>query len=342
MKTSGVISFIRRLGTRPGLLAFAAALLVGAGSIEGGFPLLAAENARWDFLRTNLQVFPGTEKLFEPDDKLFWRLRPGLRKVKASEKLPGVEHVFRVSTTADGRRVTGKADAQAPTVLFVGDSCTFGIPVNDRDAFPSRVQADLSEKYGLNIRALNAGVPGYSAFQGRILLEQFEGRAPEVVVITFWLNGQSIWDHLSDAEHVESLAAEREGEFSRHRLTRLLRRATPGDRPRLSEEEFIGQLKRMLRWCRKKGAVPVLQVWPTQRQMSEAGEASRQDAIRHLGREQRVRVVDLVPPFRERRDPGLFVDSVHCGREGYGLVAETLAPVLAKILAQKAAAPAQP
>jgi lysophospholipase L1-like esterase len=55
-----------------------------------------------------------------------------------------------------------------------------------------------------------------------------------------------------------------------------------------------------------------------------------------------VRVVDLVPPFRERRDPGLFVDSVHCGREGYGLVAETLAPVLAKILTQKAAAPARP
>ena len=76
--------------------------------------------------------------------------------------------------------------------------------------------------------------------------------------------------------------------------------------------------------------------------MSEAGEANRQNAIRRLGREQLVRVVDLVPPFRERRDPGLFVDSVHCGREGYGLVAETLAPVLANILAQKPAAPARP
>ena len=83
----------------------------------GGSRLLGAENARWDFLVTNLDVFPGTEQLFEPDEKLFWRLRKNLKKVKASEKLPGVEYPFTVSTDGEGRRrVPGPDDAE--TTVF--------------------------------------------------------------------------------------------------------------------------------------------------------------------------------------------------------------------------------
>lgn len=299
----------------------------------GGSRLRAAENARWNFLVTNLDVFPGTEQLFEPDEKLFWRLRKNLKKVKASEKLPGVEYPFTVSTDSEGRRrVPGPNDAK-PTVFFIGDSCTFGIPVDDDEAFPARTQERLARKHDIAIRAVNAGVPGYSVFQGRILLDQLQ-ETPDVVVVTFWPNGRSIWDHLSDAEHEELLAAERSGEFSRLRFTRLWRRATPGDRQRLNDEEFAEQLRLIAAWCREKGSVAVFQVWPMQRQTKESIEGDRQEIVRRVGLEERVTVVDLVPVFRASGDDGLFTDSVHCTRKGYALVAAALTEALAELLTE--------
>ncbi len=296
----------------------------------------AAENARWDFLVTNLDVFPGTGQFFEPDEKLFWRLKKNLREVKASEKLPAIEFPFTVSTNAEGRRVVpgnpGSSDTRSgKTVLFLGDSCTFGIPVNDDETFPARTKAKLAGGAAIEIHAVNAGVPGYSVFQGRLLLEQFTA-PPDIVVVTFWPNGRSIWDHLSDAEHVELLAAERRGEFNTLRLTRLWRRATPGNRQRLNDEEFAGQLRLIAAWCRENGSTAVFQVWPTQRQTTEAAEVDRQQIIRRVGREEKVTVVDLVPTFRSAGDPGLFVDNIHCTRQGYDLAATALSDALAGLL----------
>src|SRR5688572_30223571 len=80
-------------------------------------------NPRWEFLRTNLDVFPGTEKLFEPDTRLFWRLRPNLKGLRAAERLPDKEYQFSVSTDAKGRRFIPRPGIVRHTVLFLGDSC---------------------------------------------------------------------------------------------------------------------------------------------------------------------------------------------------------------------------
>ena len=285
------------------------------------------ENPRWAFLTTNLGVFPGTEKLFEPDDNLFWRLRPNLRDIAASEKLPDAEYPFKVSTDAGGHRVTPESKSGGKTVLFLGDSCTFGIPVNDGETFPALVQQALP-----GIRSINAGVPGYSAFQGRIVLEQWVGPAPAAVVLTFWPNDLSAWDHLSDAEHQELLAAERRGEFSRHRLTRLLRRVSPGTRPRLNEEEFAAEIRKMIAWCRAHGSRPIVQIWPTQKQSLETLDIGRQVQLRQIAAAENVALADLVPAIRKAANPALFADNIHMRQAGYQLAAEALAPVIRREL----------
>ena len=288
----------------------------------------SVENPRWEFLRTNLSIFPGTEKLFEPDRKLFWRLKSNLRDVQAAERLPHGEWRFSVSTDGHGRRRSSGPKSPRHKILFLGDSCTFGIPVNDNETFPALIEKRMEE-----IESINAGVPGYSAFQGRLLLEGMDSSfTPDVVVITFWPNDRSIWDHLGDAEHQEFIAAQESKEFSRYQIIRLLRRAAPGDRPRLTEAEFAEELRRMIRWSRARGTEPVLQVWPTRRQMTSLSEVDYQDLLRRIAREDRVRIIDLVPVFRARDDGGLFVDNIHASKAGYALVAETLASMLKEIL----------
>jgi lysophospholipase L1-like esterase len=287
---------------------------------------LAADdrNARWNFLKTNLSVFPGTEKIFESHDELFWRLKPNLRDVEAAERLKDGEWPFRISTDADGRRVCPtKPDAER-AALFLGDSCTFGIPVNDAEAFPAQCQELVPD-----LRAVNAGVPGYTAFQGRLLLERLgPALRPDVVVIAFWVNGRTVWDHLSDLEHHELLAAERAGEMSRHRVTRLLRRVTPGERPRLTEEEFASEVRTLIRLSLEAGARPVVVVWPSAVQM-DGGEAHpRQALLLKVAGAEGVDSVDLTAPFRSKGGRNLFVDPIHATREGYRVAAEALAGAL--------------
>jgi lysophospholipase L1-like esterase len=300
----------------------AAALLAAASPAV----LAASEeaNARWDFLRTNLSVFPGTEKIFESDDDLFWKLKTNLQGVEASERLPEDEWPFRVSTDGNGRRLCPPVEAPARTALFLGDSCTFGIPVNDGESFPAQCQALVP-----GLRAVNAGVPGYTAFQGRLLLEKLAPRLrPDVVVMAFWVNGRTVWDHLSDLEHHELLAAERAGELSRHRLTRLLRRVQPGDRPRLTEEEFAGEIRALIRLAHDVEAKPVVAVWPTAPQMEGADPHPRQALLLRIAAEQKTPAVELAPAFRRAGGKRLFVDPVHATREGYRAAAEAAAGAL--------------
>jgi lysophospholipase L1-like esterase len=262
------------------------------------------------------------DKLFVPDERLFWRLRSNIRDVRAAERLPDAEYPFRVSTDANGCRSIPQRPGASRRILFLGDSCTFGIPVNDGEAFPALVQQKLKD-----VECLNGGVPGYSAFQGRLALEATTAKL-DAVVITFWPNDRSVWDHLSDSEHQELLKAEREGSFSRYRLLRILRRAAPADRPRLNPTEFEEQIRLLVRLTRERSAKPVIQVWPARPQLQETRETEYQEILRRVAKSDGVTLIDLLSVFRAARNRNLFVDSIHANRAGYALVAETLARAL--------------
>jgi lysophospholipase L1-like esterase len=319
-------------------LRWTIALLLG---LNAGFRtssasfLSAAENPRWEFLRANLDVFPGMEKIFEPDVKLFWKLKPNLQNVRAAEKLPDAEYPFTISTDRFGRRTMPQLKQSRHTVLFLGDSCTFGIPVNGGETYPALLQQRLKQ-----VRCINAGVPGYSAYQGRLVLEQWDPtQKPDAVVITFWPNDRSVWDHLSDAEHAELIADEAAGTMSSLRLTRLLRRALPSSRPRLTGQEFEQEIREILRWCRQRGVVPILQVWPAKRQMESPQGIDRQQVLRRIAAQESVLLVDLVPLVRAQRRPSLFSDAIHMLKDGHALVAAALQPLVEQALARAAAKP---
>jgi lysophospholipase L1-like esterase len=285
----------------------------------------AEQNGRWDFLQANLDVFPGMDQFFEPDPKLFWRLRANLKNVKAAERLPGREYPFTASTDSAGRRRQPEVSNPRASVLFLGDSCTFGIPVNDGETVAAGVQERLER-----VQCVNAGVPGYSAFQGRLRLQDWTGR-PDIAVIAFWPNDRSTWDQLSDLEHRQLIDAQRDGDFSRYQVLRLLRRLGP-QRPRLDETEFAEQIRGMIAVCRARSTIPVLLIWPARAQMDQDLAVSHQDVLRRIAREENVASVDLVPVFRSRDYNTLFADSVHATRKGYRLAAETLAPLLERLL----------
>lgn len=96
-----------------------------------------------------------------------------------------------VETTldADGFRNPAKAPAGTPSVLVLGDERTFGWGVADAETYPSQLQALIAKQCPTCGPVVNAGVPGYSTYEGMLLARDLGARLrPKVVVAAFGLN----------------------------------------------------------------------------------------------------------------------------------------------------------
>ena len=119
---------------------------------------------------------PNSSKLFIKDWRLHWKLRPTVATTFLGAAVRTNRAGFRGDEPVPGGRV----------VLCLGDSTTFGWRVEQAEPFPARLQARLrgEGKSPTAWKVINAGVPGYSSLQLRLLAEQLVPRwKPEVVVV---------------------------------------------------------------------------------------------------------------------------------------------------------------
>ncbi|MCA8953824.1 MAG: SGNH/GDSL hydrolase family protein [Planctomycetes bacterium] len=314
----------------------------------------AAVNPRWRHHEQLVAAvgLPALNEILEPDPELFWRLRANVeaRRVTGAVGDSG-QLAFTVSTDAAGRRITpGGVDdgGTARRVLLLGDSCTFGLGVESDRTFAALLQERLPDT-----RCINAGVPGYSSFQGHHQFDEMElARPPVATIVTFLFNDKSHWDGRSDPEQ----AAARRGVgawLARHsRLFQLLAalvRGTPDPaadspqapqvrRERLSDREYEVELRAIVRRCATLGSTPILVVWPLRSQIGggDGDRAARrkQEVVRRLAGELELPLVDLVATFRGAAASGLFLDVVHANERGHALVAGAIEPVLRPILSR--------
>lgn len=155
--------------------------------------------------------------LYEWDRFLFYRLRPSA-DVELLDPFapPGALEKSRwsVHTNAQGFRSADFDAAKRPGVLRVvvlGDSSTFGWGVESFEAYPERLATALAEQLGRppeSIEVLNLGVPGYSTFQGRVLLERVAlGLAPDAIVWSYLSNDGAMTGESDRETYAERLGA---------------------------------------------------------------------------------------------------------------------------------------
>ncbi|MDJ0864606.1 MAG: SGNH/GDSL hydrolase family protein [Myxococcota bacterium] len=155
-------------------------------------------------------------ELYQWDRFLFFRLRPdahlSLVDVFAA---PEARERTRWSVHTNARGFRGAEFAAAPEprrtrIAVLGDSSTFGWGVEQFEAYPERLGPALAALGDLpddQFEVLNLGVPGYSSFQGRVLLEHVALKlAPDVVVWSFLSN-----DGLATGESDRAAYAQRSG-----------------------------------------------------------------------------------------------------------------------------------
>lgn len=280
---------------------------------------------------------PALNGIMEFDPVLFWRLRPELRSHRVAGRIRAHEIDFSVTTHAGLRSDPVPETKRRFRVLALGDSCTFGVGVNDDETWPAQLQRMLREE-GIEAEVLNAGVPGYSAFQGmRFLASRGLALSPDLVLVTFGFNDFDDGMRLSDLETAAALErTPLESALDRSRLAvgmrRVAERFVSRDRPtrrrpRLTEDEFIATLDEIRGLCLEAGIHLLVVVWPHEAQVREQVP----DLVRYQVTaarfciEREVDGVNLVSAFLREQGP-LFVDHIHANAAGCRAAARALLP----------------
>ena len=279
------------------------------------------------------------DKLFTGDDELFWRLAPNIRR--AEDHLPLSGLISNAQGLREDHGITVPKPEGEVRILFLGDSCTFGARLDYRDTYVEQVEAMLSSTLsdGQSIECINAGVPGYTLFQGwRFLESEGYGFQPDVVVLYFGWNELASWGNRGDSEHYEVMRAAQPPtglRWSRvcQLVWQLAHSPASADgaaqagvaRPRLRRDEFAGLLARIAESTARNGVDLLLLVGTHRNNVSgrfpPGFRSPYQAALYEFGTSVRfgpdgdTGVVDTVPAVQalasQHPVSALFFDHVH-------------------------------
>lgn len=121
---------------------------------------------------------------FQPDAHLLWTMKPNLRgSIHMVASGPMV-----IDTNSQGlreREIPLAKEAGELRILFIGDSWTWGHGVAEEETFVRVLEAELARRLpGRVVRAINAGVPGFTVVQGYELLRKLLPLyKPDLVVV---------------------------------------------------------------------------------------------------------------------------------------------------------------
>ena len=229
---------------------------------------------------------------------------------------------------------------ERPVVLSLGDSCTFGVKVGQREAFPFVLLPGRGE-------VADAGVPGWTTFNARRWLETSRSLDwhPRLVTIYFG------WNDSNKALLTETAFYRARRWSGRSRLAALVQRldqslwrrdgpwAWSGLVSQVPLGDFEENIEAMAEEARAAGALPVL-ITPPYRPGWDGAQLADIEryagAVRAVARRRGYALVDLaaeIGSMPRAGARGLFNDSAHLSARGHRLLADRLRPWLARAAA---------
>lgn len=126
-------------------------------------------------------------EVFKKDHDLFWRFRPSLDIT--SRFFEGKR--YRINSYGlRGDGIPPKSDRIR--LVFLGNSCTFGWGMADNQTYVKQLEMMINADPSLpKVEVINAGIPGYSSFQGRrFFLSDIVPLKPDILMAMFAWNDQ--------------------------------------------------------------------------------------------------------------------------------------------------------
>jgi len=275
--------------------------------------------SEWRFYHS----FQDEHFVYDPD--LLWRPRPG-------------DPMF----NAQGYRGEEVAAEKRPgsfRIVAVGDSNTLGWRGKDGPSWPGDLQALLREKGG-RFTVVNAGVYGYSSFQGLRRFKEALPLRPDMVLVSFGCN-DAMRVTMSDEEFagrkVRSTGLDtvlvkfRVGQIFLACSDKIVFNGKEGLVLRVSLRDYEANLEEIIRIAKGNKIQVVLLTRPfidpsidpsPHKWWWREFAAAYNDATREVGKRGGVPVVDIYSHFKGRKQ--YFVDESHFTKEGHQLAAKII------------------
>lgn len=165
--------------------------------LEGGLRLFGF-SGRADDTRFVLNPEWDYPEFFLKDHELFWRFRPD-QVITSDFFVEGEYHIN--SHGLRGPDFSAKKTPGTFRIICLGNSCTFGWQVGENDPFPRKLETKLREiAPNTHSQVINAGVTGYTTFQGlRFLRNEVLDWEADMLIVNYcwndhWAGGQDIAD----------------------------------------------------------------------------------------------------------------------------------------------------
>ncbi|MCR5662423.1 MAG: SGNH/GDSL hydrolase family protein [bacterium] len=89
-----------------------------------------------------------------------------------------------------------------PSIMILGDSCTYGIGVHPSKAIPGQLEKILRKESGVPFRVYNAGCPGYSSQQSYYFFKRLAPvYKPDIIIVADYY-GDSGCDYIKDSDRL--------------------------------------------------------------------------------------------------------------------------------------------
>lgn len=326
-RLKGALSSLLSVLLLIGALEYCARALTATGVLKYYRPIItvqaAAEKTDWRAHHIT------QDEAREPDPILFWR---------SVRRYPYNGQGFK------GREPSPVKGPREFRIFCYGDSNTDG---PDRGGWPEQLQSVLDQKSipgGREFLVVNAGVAGYSSYQGlRRFQQEVAPYSPDLVLVSFGWNDH--WEALGapDKQFSSSipLIDALQGVMLRYRFYLVLKqymvpcllRREHFSGPRVSPKEYLENLAGFVETARRHGAAVVLLTRPygderilrsdrVPAKYLERIARGNKDLLGFAERE-RVHALDVNGAFAAL-PPSLFVDSCHFTLQGHRKMAELL------------------
>ncbi len=289
-------------------------------------------------------------EIFLRDSKLFWKFRPD--QTITSKFFEG--RTYRINSSGfRGEEIPPASDKVR--IIALGNSCTFGWGMNDDAVFINQLGAMINGDGQLPpVEIINAGIPGYSSFQGRrFLVSDIAPLKPDIALIMFawndqWAAADNIPD--KDIQFASQAVLDIQNFFARFKLYGVLRRlilsATEEslddklnkENPvyRVGLDDFYANLNTMVQYCIHEGIIPILMTSPIPalEKYYPPGSRSPMHVYHHyynlqtrdVARNSKSILIDLAAEFDKYDD--LYDDApkdpIHFNAKGHKLAAELI------------------
>ncbi len=126
-------------------------------------------------------------EVFKRDENLFWRLRPS--QVIKTRFFENNEYKIK-SFGLSGEEIP--APSEKIRIVGLGNSCTFGWRTSEDKIYLGMLEKLINADSALpQVEIINAGIPGYSSFQGqKFYLSDISRLEPDIVLMMFGWNDQ--------------------------------------------------------------------------------------------------------------------------------------------------------